>query len=252
MNDKDVVNIYWAPMTSYDVLELGDWNLLYNNPTNLYLDMLKLKNNKAKQNSFLSCPAVKEKFKKTFVFSSSIDGEYEYDFIDEENYFFNSISKNYLSYKNVRRPSLNFGPTIAFSLFYVFFSEESVNANFIPPIFHKPQYTNYGTVIPGEFDIGQWFRPYVFEVQMWNEKGKFLLKEDEPLFYVEFNTNKKINLQKFKFNAQLHAYVKNCVDSPNNIVSNVPLLKRYQNFKNTGMRNLILKEIKNNIIEDFK
>ena len=45
MNNKDTVNIYWAPVVGYDINMLGEWSMLYPNPTNLYSDILKLKNN---------------------------------------------------------------------------------------------------------------------------------------------------------------------------------------------------------------
>lgn len=250
MNNKDTVNIYWAPVVGYDINMLGEWSMLYPNPTNLYSDILKLKNKNSDSNAMFSCPAFKNKLKNTFVFKNSIQSEYEYDYSNLNNTFFQNSSESFIGYNQVRKEVLGNGPTIAFNLYYIFFSEESINASFSSPFFNKAGYTKYGSVIPGEFDIGQWFRPYVFEVQLWDNSGKFIIEEDEPLFYVKFDTDKKINLQKFKHSAQLQSYAEHCTTSTKTIMFGVPLIKRYEKFKNAGMRNLILKEIKNNIIEE--
>ena len=66
---------------------------------------------------------------------------------------------------------------------------------FTPPFFQKPGYTQDATILPGEFDVGNWFRPYNFEIQTWSNHGIITLKENEPIFYAEFKTDKKIKLQ---------------------------------------------------------
>ena len=103
--------------------------------------------------------------------------------------------------------------------------------------------------MPGTFDIGQWFRPYTFETQMWQQKGEFAIDADEPIFYVEFLTDKKINLKRFKMNATLVSYQEHCSSSGKLWGLGTPLEKRYQRFKESKMRELILKEIKNNLID---
>ena len=102
---------------------------------------------------------------------------YAYDFTDDKKEIIHT-SQSYLGYSVDRNASLDFGPNIHIGLDYLFFSDEPVSAFFTPPYFHKPEYTNYGSIIPGEFDIGQWFRGYSFEVQMWNQKGEFEKESD--------------------------------------------------------------------------
>jgi hypothetical protein len=128
------------------------------------------------------------------------------------------------------------------------FCEEDVDVSFTGPYFHKSEYSRYGSIIPGEFNIGSWFRPYVFEMQTWSNSGEIHLKEYEPLFYAEIKTNKKIVLKQFNLNDKLIAYAKECIKSPI-IFPKLPLVDRYAKFKNVSLNTKILKEIKNNLID---
>ena len=193
--NKKPITIYWS---STNCIEKNkqDWSFLYPNPKTLFLDLKQNKEKNIENSSFFSCPAINDKTKKILVFYSPMSCEYEYDFNNDKN-FFSAKSENYLAIEAIRKPALKFSPTIQFSLGYCFFSEESLDAYFTPPMFHKPEYLKYGSCFPGEFDIGQWFRPYNFEVQPWEKNGNFILKENEPLFYVELKTKRDIIMKKF-------------------------------------------------------
>lgn len=251
-SNNEEINVYWAPyFASSEVNSMGDWSLLYPEPTNLYSDILKLKTiNDDSHRSFFLCPAIKDNFKSTYVFKSAMSSEYSYEYKDD----YLSIeekSKNVLGYDLQRKPTISVGPLIRFNLSYIFFAEEDLDVMFSSPNFHKPKYTNYGTIIPGQFNIGSWFRPYEFEVQMWNNKGSFILEEDEPIFYAKFITNKKIKLNRFILNEKLLSYSEHCLKSPRTIKSNIPLSERYKRFKESKINNLVLKEIKENLCLDI-
>lgn len=247
MKNKDAVNIYWAPYYSYNSNNTQDWSMLYPDPKNMYSEISKNKViNDHSFKSFFTCPAVKNNFKNTYVFKNVVHSEYTYN--TENSMNITPISKTFLGYEFSRKPAISDGPIIKFSLSYIFFADQDVEALFTSPTFHKPKYTNYGTIFPGEFNIGSWFRPYHLELQMWNSNGNIVLEENEPIFYVKFLTNKNIKLHRFNFNKKLHDYATHCSESSNDIKSNIPLIERYQMFKNSRMHTSILNEIKNNIV----
>ena len=99
-------------------------------------------------------------------------------------------------------------------------------------MFHPAKHTNYGTAVPGDMNIGSWFRPYPLEMQLWGNSGEIKFQENEPLFYVEFDTDKDIILKRFNFNQNLHNYAKHCTTFYNQEYS---LIKRYNQFKRTKM-----------------
>ena len=61
-------------------------------------------------------------------------------------------------------------------MFFIFFSEENVNLEILPPYLHKTELQNHGVISTGEFNISRWFRPINFEFLLWeNEKLKPLI-----------------------------------------------------------------------------
>jgi hypothetical protein len=246
--NNDEINVYWAPYISYgSSSKTNDWSMLYPDPTNLYSDLLKLKAfNEDSKFSFFACPATKNNFKNTYVFKNALHSEYSYDV----NQFpvITPKSKNFLDCKIVRSPSVSVGPLIQIFLSYVFFSDEELEVFFSQPTFHKSKYTVFGSPMPGGFNIGSWFRPYNFELQMWNQSGELILEDNEPLFYAKFLTNKNIKMHRFHLSEKLFNYGEHCSNSPFTIKGNVPLINRYVKFKESRMKDMVLQEIKQNLI----
>lgn len=226
----------------------GEFNMLYTEPTNLYSELLKVKTKESKQNSFLSCPAVKDRFKRTYVFRNSLTSKFTYDFSNIEEGKIVALDESYVTFAPERVATLTLGPTIVYNMRWIMFAEEPLTTSFGPPLFHEPKYTKYGTVIPGAFDIGQWFRPFNSEMQMWSNIGEFVIEEDEPIFYAEFFTNKNIIFKRFVMTDRLLDYSDAVVATPKVYGKRLPLVDRYKRFNATRMKDVIMKEIKDNLI----
>jgi hypothetical protein len=246
MSKKDEIVIYWSDSSTSK--GINDNPLFYPKPKSLFDDMRENKVQRENTGSYFTCPAISNKAKNTFVFKGTMDCEYRYDFSDGKQ-LISSVNGNYYNFRNDRSQMLSYGPTFLFDLQYHFFSEDSVEAFFTSPYFHEPKYTKYGSVIPGEFNIGNWFRPYLFEIQTWKNKGDIRFEENEPLFYVEFKTNKKVILKRFKINEQLYEYSRKCVDSTHLFGRGQSLLSRYNRFKDVDLDKKVLFEIKNNLLD---
>jgi len=212
--------------------------------------MIKIRTENNSGRSMLSCPAVSGKFKKTLVFKNSLDFSYEYDFKDNKE-IIHPTSNYALTLFFKRDKSINSGPIFDIALRYILFSDEPLNASFTSPYFHEPKYTKYASVIPGEFNIGEWFRPYTGEVQTWKDNGNIVFEKDEPLFYVELKTEKEIQLKQFSMSDKLYDYANSCVDTTVMFGEGQTLLSRYKMFKNVGLREKILTEINKNLVQDF-
>lgn len=248
---QEEIDVYWGPVTNHEISFGQDWNMLYPDPVNLFLELQKQKTKDAGTANYFSCPATQKRLKNTYVFKNTLKTSIAYDFTDGlEGSVIEPLTENYIAYSIERAPTIAAGPLINFQLYYSFFAEESLTMSFTPPVMSRPMYTQYGTVVGGEFDIGQWFRPLAIEIQMWDKKGEFHLEEDEPLFYVEFKTDKKVNLKRFRFNAALYAYQKACSSDTKTFGRGTPMIKRYERFKQSRMRDLILKEVKQNLLGD--
>lgn len=249
--EEDFITVYWAPAISHEVEVHKEFNMLYAEPENMF-SYLTLKRSTFDQSmSMMVCPAFKDKMKKTFFFKNSVECNFLYE-TDDSGVIYLQDQKSFPEeVRATRPPGLSFGPTIVVNRPYIFFSDFELEASFSQPFFHPQGYSKYGSVVPGRFNIGSWFRPYHTEIQMWNKSGELIIKEDEPIFYVEFLTNKKIKLVRFKYTKKLLTYAQHCVDTPQIFGGHLPLTTRYKKFKESRMRDLVLKEIKENIVGDF-
>ena len=248
MKEKPIT-VYLANGISPDNADI-DWTFLYPKPKNLFSTLIKEKSDNVDKNSFFTCPAFSNLTKNTIQYFSPMNASYEYDFINKENEYFIPTTENFINANIKRKPALNKGNTVIFELRYILFSDEPLNVLFTSPYFSKPEYIKYGTVVPGIFDIGQWFRPFNFEIQMWSDTGKFYLKENEPLFYAQFQTDRKIIFKHFEMNRRLSMVSESCVDSTFLFGKGQTLFSRYNRFKSIGLREKIITEIEKNIIND--
>lgn len=243
------ITLYWSPGVNIKN-DKSEWSFLYPKPTTLFYEMVKISEKNNSGRSMLSCPAISNKFKKILVFKNSLNFSYEYDFLNN-NKTIKKTSDYALSLFLHRDKSISSGPIFDIALKYFLFSDEPLDASFTSPFFHEPKYTKYGSLIPGEFNIGQWFRPFNCEIQTWNNKGNLVFEENEPLFYVELKTDRDIELKPFIMSEKLFDYANSCIETTNMFGSGQSLLSRYNKFKNIGLREKILTEINKNLIKDF-
>jgi hypothetical protein len=134
-----------------------------------------------------------------------------------------------------------------YGLKWIFFSEEDIEMTLTSPYFSQSPHLHYGAVVPGQLKINSWFRAVNLEFNLWPNVSEFKVEEDEILAYFNFNTNKNIKLVRFEMNEKLHHYSNAGIQSTV-WESWVPLKKRYDRFKKSRMNELVLAEIKRNIV----
>lgn len=238
------ITIYWSE-TSFS--PFTDESYFYPDPTTMQSEMIA---NKAKIKTgdvtFIECPAVSNKFKKILVFKSPLTFSHYFNSDTDEN---KPLTSNYIPMTRIRERTLINGPIYNIKLGYIFFADEPLDVFFTPPYFHKPKYTKYGSIIPGEFNIGKWFRPFNTELQMWENSGEIHFEENEPLFYAELKTDRPIQLKRFAITPKLLNYLDANINLTMMYGRGQSLESRYNRFKNVGMRSKVLKEIHENLLD---
>jgi hypothetical protein len=245
---KKPINVYWC--ADYSDADL-DWSFLYPKPITLFSELIKERNDPKDTLSYFLCPAVTAKFKKILVFNSPMDSSFNFK-QNENNKDFSvePTSEPFLNAEIRRKPTIKDKPTFEFSLHYKFFADESLDVFFSPPYFHEPKYMKTATPMPGEFNIGKWFRPYNLELQTWTNNGSVSITSGEPLFYAEFKTDRPINFYRVSESALLKKYQVSNVRSTTFFERFQTLEEKYEKFKQVGYREKILTEIKKNLIEE--
>ena len=245
MSKKPIV-IYWSPYIHDH--NAPDWSYLFPKPVSLFNDHIKYKNKDSKSHLFM-CPASATKMKKTLVFKSPMTFGYEYDFTDG-NQHMDKIGKESIYMYLAREAMLTTGPSFKLGLGWSFFASESLEASFTSPFFHKAKYMESCSTVPGNFDIGQWYRPFSFEIQTWSNKGTIDFVEGEPLFYVEFKTDRPIIIKRYHQTELLTKYADSNMKTPEMFGFGQTLKTRYNRFRSIGMREKILHEIEKNVFEE--
>jgi hypothetical protein len=246
--NKKPINVYWAPCWT-DVSQ-NNWNMLYPDPEQLYKNLSKKRSKDTSPlDNLLQCPAVSSKFKNTYIFKSAVDTDISINNNEVTSIFPDPLQRVGLGAKIQRTPSFENNLLVVVMLSWIFFTdEESLEATFTPPYFHKTGIQEYGAVIPGTFNIGKWFRPYVYEINLWENVNQLKIKEYDPLFYAEFLTDRPINMQRFEMNEKLFALSNASSTSSVSMGALKSLSKRYEHFAQSRNKEIVINQIQQQIV----
>lgn len=245
------ITLYWAP--AHGLGAQYDFSHLYPFPSSLFEELSPLKVDlKNNRDDYLRCPAVGNRLKKIFVFRSSADTHV--NVIDGQHISYNIHSDDdqrryQTSVDILHQPTLENCLLLNYVHPIIFFTDApSLTVSISPPFFHKTVHSNYGAIVPGEFDVANWFRPMNFEFQLWSGVTELHVPAGEPIGYVECQTDAKIELRKFRLTPSLNRLSSSLIHvSPHRRFTK--LSEKYKLFKNARISQGILKEIQDNLVD---
>lgn len=247
---RDEIIVYWAPANF--VPEAESWNMLYPDPENLYLKII----NQAKEGADIHrCPALRDLNKNVFFFTSPISNSVVFpaDFLSNAD---KNLSENQalpleskVMIKKTRDSQYKDHINLSYNMTWTFFAEEPLVAKFTAPYFPAISPVPGAMLASGKYDIGQWFRNWNLDYQVPLSAKSFEVKKDDPLFFVEFETDKKIILKRFTMTPSLYNINKETSNSPSRYGRRMTLQERYQMFHQSRSRDIVLREIKANLLD---
>lgn len=243
--------IYWAP--GHSASEHFDLNHLYPNPRSLYEESVEKKASlKDNMSDFLRCPAFSDLAKNTFVHRAPVDTHATLDFQRKRvNYIFGSVAdedRYRVKLEFGHQPTLENHNLIQYTWPILFFSEEdSMVATLTAPYFERTVSQDYGVIVPGRFDVGKWFRHMNAEFQLWSGVNEIKIPANEALFYVHFDTSKKIVFKRFIINREIERLRASIVTvSP--LRKFARLSERYKTFEQSQSKQRVLKLIQKQLV----
>lgn len=248
--DSNSINVYWAPHSTGNDNGVGNWNMLYEDPETVLKSWTKFDIKDGKEDSFIKCPAFQNLAKNTYVFNFPIDSSYSYNAQSNLQHQIEVLptSKHFVALSVPRDQTMTTGPSIEMSLRLHMFAEEPLEVMLTGPYLHKAEYMKSGFLTSGQFDIGQWFRTLNAEIQLYGQEGEITFKKGEPLLYVKFLTDKKINLKRFMLTEELDTYSRKTINAKHIFGYRMSLNDSYNIFNRSRTRDIILKKIKENLI----
>lgn len=237
--------VYYAPSVPPELY--GNDYMLYEEPDSLYKDLLKDKNASNDYNNYMDCPAYLKSVQNTFVIRNPWTAEISVDF--KSKAFVNTngrqddITQHFTPKPNSRNKMM-------FNMYhnFLFFSDSDLEISTTPAYLHSTELQTKCTYIPGTFNISRWLRPIEGAYEMQQPFETLNLTLGDPMYYVKFNTTEVVKLVRFNLTPELWNMSQGCVFHKKYQPSK-SLNYLYKLFTHTGMRKLILKNIKENIIE---
>jgi hypothetical protein len=234
------MNVYWACTDDNWLRSETPESVL-----NLYFKSEKY-DGKNKNLNLQHCPGFKDNLKNLFAIRSIHD----YSFSIVNNEVVSPMHDQQFFDKHVLIRSID-KKAFSFLTNYLFFTDEKSleMTAYEYPFFEENNITNACIPIPGKFDIGKWFRVIEFPFYLKNDVNEFKVNYKEVMFYLRFNTNKKINFKQFRTTELINSFANE------NFASSIGLTKGLSQsggidsfYKMMKTKKLILKEIKKNLI----
>lgn len=243
-----MINVYWSSINDPNQ---EDFSIMYEEPKSLFKEKIanKQKDRLTDNPGFDECTAFQDISVHTLVIKNPIQTYYEFGdiYIPNMETPIKPVSKNYIAADIRRDKVLNNQILFDYHMAHIFFADAPLEVMLSSPYFHQTGYMNYGAIVPGRYDIGSWFRPLRFEINLFEGIKEFKIEEDEPLAYVTFNTKEKIKLHKFHMSEKLYNIAVACANS-SFWWAGTPLAKRYAKFHASQSQKKVLQEIKLNLI----
>lgn len=238
---SNTINVYWSSIANTEL----DLSILYEEPASLIHELTLNRNNNNKDDNLLRCPAVTDLGKNLFVIKNPL--KTSASFVIEDGKVSSKMDSKDGRWSVNRPPSLNNQLLAAYDYSIVFYAEEDIDVMVTSPYFSQTPHRSWGAIVPGIYNCGAWFRPVNMEFNVWPGMTRVTLEENEPMAYAKFFTEKTVVLKRFSMTTELFLQARSC-SSAGSWEPRVPLLKRYQRFKNSKRDKFVLEKIKANLL----
>lgn len=239
--------VYWAPACLPEYTN-SRYSLAWDEPTSLFkeisLDFKEKLHHFNNLNNFLMCPSVRPELTKTYIIKSPIDYSILWDGKNITTFHYDQTAFDSL----VRIRNLEFG-MMSLGLELVFFcDDDSLEVTQLPPYFSTADLNVKTRRIPGRYDIATWFRPMDVPLIISNPNELIKINREDPLYYLRFETEEKINFERFVMTTEIYSVLMSCAELKL-FIKNLPLADVYTRFRKARAKHLLLKLIKNQLKE---
>jgi hypothetical protein len=204
----------------------GWQNVLYFEPEPL---IKHLASSRIKTTEYLKCPAWQDHYKNTFVIKCPIDITISFDKFEDGKYYTKTdrLDQNfYNTYIMDRGESIDQNKVLSIIFSYMFYSKDSVILEQLNASMERTSLALNTRCIEGEFDISKWIRPVNFSFEVIDINKPLVFKRGDPLFYLKFRTDKKINFIRKDWSEEI-SYVTNSLTNIKQFMTNNSMKTNY-------------------------
>lgn len=195
-------------------------------------------------NNTMYCPSVGNALGNMYALRSLY--EYEFTIVNDTvatNYYDYEFFSNHVIIRDIEQKFFSFQQK------YLFFTDEDSleMLAYLSPFVEDNEVARRTFSIPGQFDIGKWFRNLEFNFYLKDDYDTFHIDEGDAYTYVKFNTKEKIKFHKFYPSDKIWQFVYRVADlrnSPREGRLGLPDYYDMLKFKQD-----IIEEIKKNLVQ---
>jgi len=235
------ITVYWSPWAMIDRMTL--MNLVMEPPKHVWKTLPAVDDRTPRINNYRACPASTTHLKNTYVLSCPYSDRVDFSG-DTFNPSFTATNNIWMS----RNSSFENSYVIDCDFQWIFFADQPLTMKVTPPYLHKTSVSSTGYLTPGRFDIHRWFRPVSSTFHLFPGETSLTMTEDEPLAYVEFDTEERVVLKQFELSQEIFDIGSNGIklkfEKPSLSLENL-----YGRFTNSNRPALLLKLIQDKVLE---
>lgn len=244
---KKSIEVFWAPAPF--TKNEQQWNFFYGEPRPIYQD-LAVEN---KGSAMIQCPAIRNTSRNIFSLDAQIEDRHIFPdgFLEQVE---NSDQINLpggtggkIALQKPRNSNIKNHVNLTYNLSWIFVSAEPLLMRASAPFFPSVSPTPNAKMAFGEFDIGKWFRPFQLDYHIPLENKSFEIEAGQPLAFLEFMTDKKIQFQRFNLTKNIHEIISEASAS-NRYFKGFSLAQRYAQAAKSGVQDILISEIRKNLI----
>lgn len=234
------INVYWSVFCDQELLSRQ--SLLYGDLEKLIPSMVA---ESKKSDTYHKCFALGALHKNTYFLRHPFDISIDFEGKDIQEEF--QKSHRDTTILKIRDPLLHDKITFDLDFQIICFADAPLMMHNTPPYMHKTLFSPTAYQSSGAFDVGKWFRPVSLTYQMFPNEYKVSFKEGEPMCYISFISDKKVNLQRFEMTDKLREVVKGTTGIKY-VKPNISLNVLYNKFAQAKRKEIVLREIRNNLV----
>ncbi|QOV87786.1 hypothetical protein [Humisphaera borealis] len=200
------MDVFWS--TVYPVEVYADYHMLYKEPRPLIHDLVPSRG-PDNPHDFFACPAFHLHMANTFVVRSIVDANVGihlegFSALDDKS----SLTAQLFSYMHPTRKGFR---TILFDHRMLFFCAKPLVLATYPAFMHRSEVQTKLHYVPAAYDISKWLRPLQGTFEVSEDTRSISIREEDPLYYIKFETTEKVRLRRFQMVPELHAITHGCV-----------------------------------------
>ena len=239
--NKEPIIVYWGFMTSE--VRQTQVSLMWGAPVPLIQDIEAPEHTDIGE-SYRACRGVNPFLKRTFMFLHPKSASVEIPGGLNEPVVWVS---DFNAWRG-RPSSIKDRLTIDYDYMFLFFCDEPLVAQQFPPFLHDTTADKTASLATGEHDIHRWFRSLTPTYILHKGKNTVNITEGEPVFYIEFKTDRKIILKQFEATPEITQIAKE-VALHKQWFRFENLEKLYERFTGSNRHKRVSKLIHENLLE---